>query len=82
MVRNIQCLGRFNGRLSPEWDKVVRKLDDRLTLLVNSNVFTLPELITKFKNKEIYQKAMVGKRGQINWDIQTEDNFDEIHLDY
>jgi hypothetical protein len=81
MVRNLQCLGRFNSRLPLEWDKVVRKLDDRLTLLVNSNVFTLPELITKFKNKEIYQKAIISTRGQINWDSQTEDDFDEIHLD-
>jgi len=69
---NVQCLGRFNNRLSMEWDSVVRNLDERMSILVNSNIFTLPEMVTKFKNKEKYQKAVFGLKGNVVWDSETE----------
>jgi len=66
-MTNIQCLGRFNNKLTDDWSYVVRKLNERIQLLGSSNVFTLPELITKFKHKEIYQKAMFDKNGYPQW---------------
>jgi hypothetical protein len=76
---NAQSLGRFNNKLSSEWDKVVRHLDERMTILGSSNVFTLPEMVTKFKNKELYQKAVIEPKGNVSWDNETENTlYDDL----
>ena len=77
-VTNIQCLGRFNHKLSSEWDNVVRNLDERMSILVNSNIFTLPEMVIKFKKEEKYQKAVLSPKGNIIWDSETEKVFDNV----
>jgi hypothetical protein len=70
-LMNIQCLGRFNATLNDEWNKVIKQLNLRMDILGSSNVFTLPEMITKFKNEEIYRKAVFSLKGEIKWDKET-----------
>ena len=78
-LTNVQSLGRFNSKLSSEWEKVVRHLDERMTILGSSNVFTLPEMVTKFKNKELYQKAVIEPKGNVSWDNETENTlYDDL----
>lgn len=74
-LKNIQCLGRFNKDLSEQWNYVVEKLDDRMKILGSSNVFTLPEMIVKFKNgKDTYSKAIFNKKGFVVWDGEYSEN--------
>ena len=77
-MTNVQCLGRFNNKLTDDWSYVVRKLNERVQLLGSSNVFTLPELITKFKHKEIYQKATFDKNGYPHWDNGLENEEEDF----
>lgn len=82
ILENVQCLGRFNNKLPEDWSKVVSSLDERMKILGNSNVFTLPEMITKFKTKELYQKAVFTDKGYLNWDIGTNsDNSNDTIID-
>jgi len=74
----VECLGRFNNKLTDDWSYVVRKLNERVQLLGSSNVFTLPELITKFKHKEIYQKATFDKNGYPHWDNGLENEEEDF----
>lgn len=78
IINNIQCLGRFNKRLSDEWNYAVRNLDSRISVLGTSNVFTLPEMVTKFKLKETYHKAVSTEKGNIIWDTDKNNNTIDI----
>jgi hypothetical protein len=81
ILKNIQSLGRFNHELPDQWNYVLQKLDDRMKILGSSNVFTLPEMIVKFKNgKNTYSKAVFNKKGFVVWDCEYSENEEIMDL--
>lgn len=55
--KRVQTLGRFNKRLTDDWVEPIKKLDDKISKLLNKNMFSLPELIIKLGNKVIKTKS-------------------------
>ena len=49
-VVRVQSLGRFNEKLSEEWDNVLNKLDEKMLCIVNDERFETFKLMKECKN--------------------------------
>jgi hypothetical protein len=49
-IRNVQCLGRFNSRLTEEWNEPVRILDERMGKIIKDKRFDTVKLKKVCKN--------------------------------
>ena len=57
MVRRVQTLGRFNQRLTEDWNDSINVLDLKMDSLVSSKVFEIPSLKVKVGNKEVFSES-------------------------
>jgi hypothetical protein len=44
VLRRVQTLGRFNKRLTPEWNDSINSLDFNIENIVENNLFKLPSV--------------------------------------
>lgn len=44
ILKRVQSLGKFNSKLSNDWNQVLEVLDERINGLVNQDKFTLPKI--------------------------------------
>jgi hypothetical protein len=49
-LNRVQTLGRFNKKLTEDWDKVLSKLDEKVNNFLQKNEFILPKITITLKN--------------------------------
>jgi hypothetical protein len=57
-LKRVQSLGRFNYNLGDSWSIILEQLDRRIDGLVKKELFTLPEIESKFGYKTIKSKLV------------------------
>ncbi len=57
-LKRVQSLGRFNYNLGDSWSIILEQLDRRMDGLVKKELFTLPEIESKFGYKTIKSKLV------------------------
>jgi len=87
-LRRVQTLGRFNQRLSEEWETPIHFLDEILENLVTEKIFQLPNLEVNIANKVVKSKCVIVEdlwpmeRGYLKWENTIPDfvepNFDDL----
>jgi len=58
ILKRVQTLGRFNGKLSEDWDIPVAVLDAKLRMCMNNSNFQLPKIEVKFGHKVIKSNSI------------------------
>ena len=80
--KRVQTLGRFNKKLTDEWDEPIKKLDDKIFKLINKNTFSLPELIVKLGNKVIKTKSHFVEALNKNYFYTIDDNHELLEWEH
>ena len=71
-IKNIQCLGRFNSRLTEEWNEPVRILDDRMKKIVKDKRFETVKLKKVCKNGvELFSDSVWTYFDKLVWKEDT-----------
>lgn len=67
-----QSLGKFNQSLSTEWEQVLSKLDERLSLFVNEPLFDTVKIKKICSNgHEMYSDSHWDEFGQLRWSYKS-----------
>lgn len=66
VIKRVQSLGRFNNKLDPTWDEVLKTLDDRINNSLTTNLFELPKVEIKRGGKSCISNIIfLGGEGKI-----------------
>jgi hypothetical protein len=82
LFKRVQTLGRFNKKLTDDWNEPISKLDNIINKLLNKNIFELPELIVKMGHKVIKTKSHFIERNYYGFDnifLDWEHNINDIN---
>ena len=80
--KRVQTLGKFNKKLTDDWDESFSKLDKIIDKLLNKDMFEFPELIVKLGNKVIKTKSHFIERNHYGIDntfLDWEHNINDIN---
>lgn len=80
--KRVQTLGKFNKKLTDDWDESFSKLDKIIDELLNKDMFEFPELIVKLGNKVIKTKSHFIERNHYGIDnifLDWGHNIDDIN---
>ncbi len=70
--RRGQSLGKFNKTLSSEWNQVLSKLDDRLSLFVKEPLFDTVKIKKVCSNgREMFSDSHWDENGQLRWSYKN-----------
>lgn len=67
IMSRVQSLGKFNGKLSNDWNRVLEVLDERISELVTNNKFTLPKLKHISKTYNYESDSGFNEKNQLVW---------------
>jgi hypothetical protein len=67
-----QSLGKYNQRLSSEWNEVLSKLDERLSLFVRDDIFDTVKIKKVCSNgHELYSDSHWDEDGRLRWSYKS-----------
>lgn len=67
-IQRVQSLGKFNNRLTEEWDDVLFKLDKRMTSLYNDTIISAMEIKKISKNGSVFiSNVQWNDSGRLEW---------------
>ena len=82
-IKNVQCLGRFNGRLTPEWDKPVEILNERMDKIVKDKRFETVKLKKVCTNGTELFSNSEWKDNRLVWEVEFIDtSHNNLYIDF
>lgn len=78
VLRRVQTLGRFNKRLTPEWNDSINSLDFNIEKIVENNLFKLPSVELKLGYKIIESQSKFKENTFISDFLDVEDKFNLV----
>lgn len=80
-IERVQSLGRFNGKLSDEWNGALFSLDEMMLSYINDKNFDTVKIIKECKNGHVFESNSIwGENGRLIWDKQKT-NHVRLYLD-
>ena len=71
-ISRVQYLGRFNGRLSEEWNEVLLTLDSEMLLIINDKRFETVNIKREIFTGEVsFSKSIWSGYGNLKWENPT-----------
>lgn len=71
-IERVQSLGRFNGKLSDEWNGALFSLDEMMLSYINDKNFDTVKIIKECKNgTKFSSNSSWNEHGKLRWDEQT-----------
>lgn len=80
-IERVQSLGRFNGKLSDEWNGALFSLDEMMLSYINDKNFDTVKIIKECKNGHVFESNSIwSENGKLIWDKQKT-NHVRLYLD-